>query len=186
MLTSQFCFSISPTEGKGLFLLRSLLFLSQFLLSHACSKIMLSCLCPSFTFSSTLSWHRSSPDAPPSICHPANSLSPSLWDSPLSIVCILPLSLPLFASFVPFLLFILSACFSSRTSAPPCPSCIFLHHPLPPPASSLLSGHLTPPLHPALPLPCSPLSLPILPRTLSLFFFIDRNTAKRSLAQSLQ
>ena len=164
-LTSQFCFSVSPTEGKGLFLLCSLLFLSRFLLSHACSKIMLSCLYPSVTFSSTSSWHWSSPDPPPSICHPANSLSPSLWDSPLSIVCSLALSLPLFPSFVPFLLFIFSACFSSWNSAPHSSSCVFLPHPLPPPASFLLSGHLTPPLYPAL-------SLPTLPRYSYLFLWL--------------
>ena len=133
---------------------------------------LLSCLCPSLTFSSTLSWHRSSPEPPPSICHPANSLSPSFLDSPLSIVCILPLSLPLFPSFVPFLLFILFACFSAWTSAPHSSFCIFLLHPLPPPASSLLTGHLIPPLYPAVSLPCSPLSLPTLPRHSYLFLWL--------------
>ena len=140
------------------------------LLSCTLLLSLLSCLCPSLTFSSTLSWHRSSAEPPPSICHPADSLSPSFWDSPLSIACILPLSLPLFPSFVPFLLFILFACFSAWTSAPPSSFCIFLLHPLPPPASSLLTGHLTPPLYPAVSLSCSPHLFPPSLDTLTSFY----------------
>ena len=102
-------------------------------------KTLLSSLCPSLPFSSASSWHRSSPDPPPSICHPANSLSPSLWDSPLSIVCIYAFVSPSVSLFCPL--------------SPLHPLCVFLLlklcsslfllrlSPSSPPSTFLLSPH---------------------------------------------
>ena len=147
----------------------SLLIPSQLLLSHACSKdsVVLSLPLSHLLFHLVL--------AP--ILSRSSSFHLSSWN--------LSFSFPLGLSSLHCLHF---AFVSPSVSifcplSPLRPLCMFLHvnlcsslflpRPLPPPASSLLTGHLTPPLYPAVSLPCSLLSLPTLRGHSYLFFFLN-------------